>query len=253
MSTDPPSRPSAAADTWRADPSVLSCRFGYELIAYHLRTKRSYRLPSLPARVQELIERGGAIDIDASRPAWPGPADEGRQVGLDELLAMLEREQLVFRAEGENEGRARRSEPAAVAQVGHSVEGPTLPGRGDVLSASLYVNTVLQRAKKVDVTIQGGQIRLALASNPDRMINGGTHALRLLDVFARPRTIQEVVRVVQRRVQEAHGWIELIESLLRLYDGGILEVVPQGLNGRVEERVVTRTLASSGPREPSQA
>src|SRR5690606_23168153 len=125
MSSSPPSpRSYVPAETWRVDPGVLTWRGGKELVAYHLRTGRSYRLPSLPAWVRELLELGVALEVAAAAPLSAGGSDEHRDFEYPQLLEMLEREQLIGRVEelrGEEAEKDERGDLVLV--IGSEGEG----------------------------------------------------------------------------------------------------------------------------------
>src|SRR5690606_985497 len=145
MPLEPPPEPMAATSTiWRADPSVLTARFGNDLAAYHLRTGRSYRLPGLPERIRELLETGCELDVATPNVDQPGGSERG-QPELEGLIEMLEREQLIVRASEATRGGARRGD--------HSELFLVIPadrtGDGDYRDApqpALWAGTVLQRA-----------------------------------------------------------------------------------------------------------
>lgn len=245
MPLEPPPQPPAATSTiWRADPSVLTARFGNDLAAYHLRTGRSYRLPGLPERIRELLETGCELDVAAAAPNGdqPGGGERG-QPELEGLMEMLEREQLIVRASEAARGGARRgdhSELFLVISADRAGEGD----HRDAPQPALRAGTVLQRAPRVVVELTGGRTRVSLGGHQEQAVNGGAYALRLLDAFERPRTVHEVIRVLQGRLREVQGWIGLIEALVRLFEGGVLCDVKleerPGWTGRAPQAISSR-------------
>src|SRR5690606_21522864 len=141
-------------------------------------------------------------------------------------LEMLEREQLIGRVEelrGEEAEKDERGDLVLV--IGSEGEGSNAsPLRGGSASA-LHAGSVLQRVPRVVVELRSGRAHVAPADRRGLVFSGGAHALRLLDAFERPRTVQEVVRVLQRRVRRSEGWISLVEALVRLFEGGVLREV----------------------------
>lgn len=223
-----PPLPAAAASTWLVDPHVLTWRFGNELIAYHLTTGRPYRLPGLPVQVREFLEIGGELRVPAPGGAARAPQDAP---DLGGLLESLEQEQLVVRVgEGAKSASPQDKEGDLFLIIAADKAGPREVGPRETPAAVLSVGTVLQRAPRVTVELVGNRTRVSPGESQGPPISGGAFALRLLDAFERPRTVQEVIRVLQGRVREVQGWVGLIEALVRFYEGGVLGVVRQNVS-----------------------
>jgi hypothetical protein len=185
-------------------------------------------LPDLPPRIRELLEMGVTLEVasagrSSSKPIGyastltPGPE-------LHALLDMLGQEQLIRREEGKASGAPDKGDGGDLVMLIPAGKSRRVGAKSDSSElGALSAATVLRRAPRVVVDLAAG--RAVVSTGSARGVDGGPRALQLLHAFESPRTVQEVIRVLQGRVGEVRGWIDLLEALVRLYEAGVLRSV----------------------------
>jgi hypothetical protein len=79
---------------------------------------------------------------------------------------------------------------------------------------------VLQRAPNLSVKLRAAET--ARISADGVQVDAGPHALPVLEVFAQPTQVSEALAALQARVASKLDWIDLTQTVVRLYEAGIL-------------------------------
>jgi len=85
----------------------------------------------------------------------------------------------------------------------------------------LTADTVLQWAPQVQVTLESNGYATFVTA--DREIRCGTRALTLLDAFATPRSVRDVMAELGPRAASPEDWSDLASTVTRLYSAGVLQ------------------------------
>jgi hypothetical protein len=85
---------------------------------------------------------------------------------------------------------------------------------------ALKPETVLQRVPELKITLLSNNHILITRGNQTQEF--GHHALRILDAFYQPATMQTVVDAFKDQMVGVHDWVEFTGTITQLYNSGIL-------------------------------
>ncbi len=91
------------------------------------------------------------------------------------------------------------------------------------MTSRLSTVTRLVRAAGASVVFDGAEGARLRAGPGSPELECGRHALSLLEVFAQPLTVEEAEERLAPRIHGPRDWIDLMNTLLGLYDHGILK------------------------------
>jgi protein arginine N-methyltransferase 1 len=90
---------------------------------------------------------------------------------------------------------------------------------------ALKPETVLQRVPELKITLLSNNH--VLVELPGRVLDYGYYALRILDAFYQPATMQAVVETFKGQTSGVHDWIEFTSTLVQLYNSGVLQDITE--------------------------
>lgn len=106
--------------------------------------------------------------------------------------------------------------------------------------AGLSPQTVLRRVEGIRLHLDSSGMRLFL---PGSVVGCGPHGLAVLDAFSQPMSFAAALERLRPRTGGAHDWAELVRTIVRLHDCGVL----------VDEAGAPRTHTSGYDPGPGQA
>ena len=87
--------------------------------------------------------------------------------------------------------------------------------------ANLTRDSILRRIPDLKVQIDSSnRIKISIEGN---VFEFGPHGLAVLDAFSRPISLSEALKNLQLRVNGTQDWMDLVSTIVQLYEAGVLE------------------------------
>ena len=85
----------------------------------------------------------------------------------------------------------------------------------------LTPSTLLKRANDLKIIIKARtHIQISLG---EKKVQGGSHGLRILDLFAQPLAFGEASKKLQSDINSMQDWADLNNTIVQFFKAGILE------------------------------